>query len=261
MKGFPAIFLVAAMLAVVLGLPLGLYALLTRGRRRTMHEIRMSARGQGWQFRHRWILRGDPAEFDIRGRTQGGLQWIMTSRGTSGYDRGWSVRLKLRFPSLGGQVDFAILPREGGTSGSGGSTRFAAKPTLEAQTKLAKFSGTLARGAAFLRDAQELPSGLPAFDEAYEVLAIEKLIHQPLVDVSFARRFLEWPTDAVQPHSLIAWRGPFGLDVEVRLPGAPNWATVFYLVTLAEDFTTRVPAATPAAPRGFVDRIVASFLG
>jgi len=38
----------AALLAVVLGVPLGLYALMTRGQRRTIREIRVRAREPGW---------------------------------------------------------------------------------------------------------------------------------------------------------------------------------------------------------------------
>jgi hypothetical protein len=244
------------MAPAVLGLPLGLYALLTRGRRRTMREIRAGTRQQDWQFQRRWISRGDPTQFDIRGRTHGGLQWIMTSRGTSLNNRGWSVGLKLRFPMLGGQTDLAIMPRE---HRAGDVAVLAAKASPEALAKIAKFSGAAAGAVGFLKDAQESPTGMAGFDAAYQVLTTKDL-RQPLVDASLARRMLEWPADTIQPHSLLAWRDPFGLNVEARLPGPPNWATVSYLAALAEDFTARVPPATPSLPGGFVDRLAANFL-
>ena len=258
MKGFPAILIVALMLAVVLGLPLGLYALLTRGRRRSMREIREAASERGWQFRlRRW--QGDPTAFRIEGRTGGGLAWILTSGGASGYDRGWSVRLALRFPSLGGEVDLAVLPREPERQDS---RQITPHRSLEVWARVAAFSGTAASAVGFFRDARELPSGLPAFDTAYEVLALPGQSGRPPVDPALAQRILHWPADAIAPHSVLAWRDPFGLHLQARLPATPNVATVLYLVSLGEDLCPRVPApAVPPAPRGFVDRLVARLLG
>jgi hypothetical protein len=86
-------------------------------------------------------------------------------------------------------------------------------------------------------------------------------IGQLPVDTALAGRILSWPADAIAPHSVLAWRDPFGLHIHARLPAAPNRATVTYFVSLAEDFCARIPApAMSPAPSGFVDRVVARFL-
>src|SRR5260370_41808954 len=96
------LFIVVVGFAIVLGLPVGLYALLTRGRRRAMREIRRGAEAQGWRYRLRhW--QGNPTAFRIDGKTHSGLSWVMTSGSTRGYDKGWSTVLRLRVPILGGE--------------------------------------------------------------------------------------------------------------------------------------------------------------
>jgi hypothetical protein len=254
---FPPLVIVAGLFAVVLGVPFGLYALLTRGQRRTMREIRAGAAQHGWRYRlRRW--QGNPTAFRIDGRTQSGLTWILTSGNTSGYDRGWSVRLGLRFPTFGGEVDFAVLPRDSKAHGSAllGS---AIPPGVE--SRVAAFSGTAASAVGFFRDAQELPSGLAPFDAAYQILQLHQQLPNQPVDSALAERILHWPPDAIAPHSVLAWRDPFGFHLHARLPATPNWATISYFLGLADDLIARVPPAVISpTPQGFVDRLVARFL-
>jgi hypothetical protein len=86
---------------------------------------------------------------------------------------------------------------------------------------IARINGALA-GAA-----QEYPTGLAAFDAAYEVLG------KPL-DPALAARLLDWPAEAIAAHSVLAWRDASGLHFNVRLPAPPNWATVTYAAGIAE---------------------------
>src|SRR5579863_10046233 len=209
MQSIPRLVIVAATFAVVLGLPFGLYWLLTRGQRRTMHQIRTGARRQGWRFRLRhW--QGNPTAFRIDGRTRAALPWVLTSEDSGGYDRGWSVRLHQRFPALGGQVDLAILPRTPEEPGN----RLPASPVPAGiESRIAAFSGSTAASAiGFLGHAREAPTGLAAFDAA------------------LAERILNWPTDSTAPRSVLAWRDPFGFHFEARFPAQPNWAAVSYLL-------------------------------
>jgi hypothetical protein len=186
------------------------------------------------------------------------LNWILTSENTSGYDRGWSVRLGLRIPALGGEVDFAVLPRD--SDGCDSALAGCALPP-GVENRVAALSGAVAGAIGFFRDAREFPSGLPAFDAAYQALALPRHISQPPVDPALAGRILSWPTDAIAPHSVLAWRDPFGFHIHARLPATPNQATITYFVALAEDFCARIPAPSISpAPSGFVDRLVARFL-
>ncbi len=250
---FPPIVIVLGFSAAFLGLFFGLYALLTRGRRRSMREIRGAAREHGWRYQLRhW--QGNPTAFRIDGQTPGGVPWIIKSSSTSTYQRGWSATLVLRFPTLGGEMDFAVLPRELGDSGSklvGGDV----SPAVE--TRVANFSGVAAEAVAFLRDARDLPSGVAAFDAAYRVSALPQVQHSP-IEPGLAKRILDWPGEAIHPHSVLAWRDPFGLVFEARLPAPANWATVSYLVTLGEELCERVPVSEiSTAPRTLVDRLIA----
>src|ERR1022692_246812 len=235
MNTFPPLVIVIVFFTAFLSLFLGLYALLTRRQRRTMREIRRAACERGWRYRlRRW--QGNPTAFRIDGQTRGGLPWTMKSSSTRGYDRGWLATLVLRFPTLGGEMDFAVLPREPGNSG----------------TKLA------ADAVSFLRDARELPSGLGAFDAAYQVLALLQRVPRSPVEPGLAERIMDWPGDAIRPHSVLAWRDPFGLVFEARLPAPANWATVSYRLALGEDLCSRLPAPeVSAAPRTLVDRVIA----
>jgi hypothetical protein len=256
MNRIPPLLLLVVFFALTIGLPFGLYALLTRDRRRSMREIREGAVAQGWRYRlRRW--QGNPTAFRIDGATRGGRSWIMTSGSTRGYDKGWSVVAELRVPTLGGEVDLAVLPRE---AGRGNALLRSAIPA-GAKARVAAFSGAIGSAVELFQDTQELPSGLPAFDARYEVLVRHKQFQKQPVDAALGQRALSWPADAVAPHSMLAWRDPFGLHLQARLPGPPNWSTVSYLASLGEDLCARVPApqSLPASPTLF-DRAVARIL-
>jgi len=247
---------VAGLLAFVIGLPRGLYLLLTRSQRRRTRDIRAGARERGWRYRIRhW--QGNPTAFRIDGQTPSGVAWILTSTDSRGYERGWSVRLSLRFPALGGETDIAVVSRTG-------DSRFheilGPGMPANAAARLAGFSGVLASAVEFLRRAHELPSGHAAFDAAYQVLALTQRTNQPLVDTTMARRFLEWPAAAVTPHSFLAWRDAFAFHLQAMLPEQANWPAVAYFVSIAEDWVARIPPpSVPAARRTFVDRLAARF--
>jgi hypothetical protein len=253
MSAMQPIFLIIAMFVVVLGLPIGLYLVLTRNQRRTTREIKAAAIESGWQYRkRRW--QGNPTAFRIDGRV-GGLTWKLTSRTTSGYDRSWTVVLALVVPQLASESDLAIQPREqavpGYTSRGG-----IAMPGLEA--KLGAVSRVLASDARLYRDGRELTTGISDFDAAYKIQVLPEGIHQAPVDAGFARRWLHWPPAAIAPHSLMAWRDPLGLHLQARLPGPPNWATVSYFLELAAELANRLPASPlPTTPRTPADRIAA----
>jgi len=245
----------AGVFAVVLGVPIGLYVLLTRGQRQTMQDIRAGAAGCGWRYRVRhW--QGNPAAFRMDGRMRSGLPWVLTSSHTTGYDRGWSVRLHLRVPLLAGEVDLAILPREGNNSSPLGA---GIPPGIK--SRAAALSTAFASAAVFFRDSKELLSGLPAFDAAYHVLVLPSRFTHPLLDSALAARVLHWPAEAMAPHSVLAWRDPFAFHLLAQLPGPPNWPAVTHFLSIAEDLCARLPApAAPAAPPTFADRLVARIL-
>ena len=252
---FPPLAIVAVMLLWVLGLPFGLYALATRGRRRSIREIRVKAAEQGWRFRLRhWS--GNPTAFRIDGRTHSGLDWVLKTIGvgTETYTPGWNAQLEVRFPMLAGKVDFAILPREADDRGTA-----LLEPGLSpaVRAKVVAFSATLASAIEFFHDASQFLSGLPAFDTAYQVLALAQQFRHPL-DAELAACILHWPEEAVAPHSVLVWRDPFGFHLQVRLPAPANWPTVSYSISLAEQIASRLPAPSmPTAPPSFVDRFVA----
>jgi len=251
MTTFPPLAIVSGIFTVVLGVPFGLYALLTRVQRRTTREIRSAAAARGWRYRRqRW--RGNPTAFRIDGQSHGGLAWILTAGDSSGYDRGWTGRIAMRFPTLGGEVDFGVFPR---------TLPLDQAIPMGTDARLAAFSNTAASAAGLSRDAREVPSGLPAFDAAYQVLGAARQITKPPVDPDLAARILHWPAGAVAAHSVLAWRDPFALEFQVRLPGPPNWATVAYTVTLGEDLSARLPSPVAmATPPKFVDRMIARLM-
>lgn len=254
MSSIPHLAIVAVAALISLGVPLGLYALLTRGQRRTTRAIRVAAREHGWKYRQR-PAQGDPTAFRIDGSTGNGLSWIMTSQQTAGNDQGWTERLDLRFPSLGGEQDFAIEPREAHTCALGPS----APESVE--SRVAPFSDVLAGEIGFYRQAREIASGLPAFDAAYRILVLPDRIGRSPVDSTLAERMLNSPADAVRPHSVLSWRSAYGLRLQARLPGPPNWSSVAWLLSLGEEMATRVPppVMTPP-PHTLIDRTVARFM-
>ena len=265
MSQMQRVLIVAVAFAITIGLPVGLYVLLTRGRRRAMREIRQGAEGQGWRYRLRhW--QGNPTAFRIDGKTHSGLSWVMTSGSTRGYDKGWSTVLRLRVPILGGEVDLAVLPRGSGHRSAGdvllresghGSGASGEALTARAVARVAAFSGALASGLEFFQNSRELPSGLAAFDAAYEVLVLPQQIQQPPVDAALGQRLMNWPANAIAPHSVLAWRDAFGLHIEARLPAPPTWGNASYLAALGEELCARVPApqSSPVPPTLF-DRAV-----
>jgi hypothetical protein len=160
----------------------------------------------------------------------------------------------LLFQNLGGEVDFAVLPR---TTGANSSVAVSSNLSIRVDSRLGRFSTTLASAVEFFRHARELPSGNPAFDNAYQVLALPNQIQQSPLDATLVDRVLHWPANAIAPHSVLAWRDPFGLHVEARMPGPANWAAVSYFVGLAEDLCARLPGPlVPAQSPKFLDRII-----
>ena len=256
MTGWKALELIAALVAVVLGLPLVLYAALTRKRRAAIREIRMRAEERGWKLKMlHWT--GNPAAWRIEGRSRSGLSLVMRSSGTSGYEAGWAATLTLRFPELAGEPDVAVIPRRL-VRDSGLVMRGL---PVEVQARVAALSGLAASAIRLLREGKETPSAMVDFDKAYQVLCLG-VTWQPPVDVKLAERIVTWPTEAYALRALLAWRDPFGFHVEARLPAPANWATICYVAGLAEDLCARLPAGKmPGAPKGMVDELLARVLG
>lgn len=249
MKLFPPIAIVVTAFVLFLGVFFGLYAWLTKARRRLMREIRAGAAARGWQYRlRRW--QGDPTSFCINGQTDNGLIWVLKSTGTRGYDRGWCVRMGLKFPTLAGKADLSILPRDPGPTDFGSDVQHA----LAGQ--VAKFSKVAAETIG-LWQGRELPSGVFAFDKAYQTVALPERFPQSPVDAALAERILHWPENTITPHSLLVWRDHSGLHLQARLPAPPTWTTVRYFVSLAEDLCLRLPApeVPPASPT-LADRLI-----
>jgi hypothetical protein len=249
--------ILAGMAAICLGLPIGLYALLTRRQRRSTREIRREAIERGWKYIvGRW--QGNPTAFRIDGQGRSGLPWIVTS-GNSGSGRDpWTATLAVQFPTLGGEMDFAMMPR--GDHGPSLS-QLAQGVTPSMEKRLAAFSGAAESAAVFFRDARAMQSGYAAFDAAYEILAMPQKMQKPPFESSLAERALHWPADSVRPYSVLAWRDPFALHFLARLPGPPNWAGVAYAISLAEELSQRVPPPEmPPDPPKSLDRFIAGVL-
>lgn len=254
----PIWVILTGMAAICLGLPVGLYALLTRRQRRNTREIRRSAIEKGWKYSvRRW--RGNPTEFRIDGQSRSGVPWVVTS-GSSGVDGGpWTATLAVRFPTLGGEMDFAVMPR--GDRGPGLS-QLAKGVTPGMESRLAAISRAAESAVVFFRGARAIQSGSAAFDAAYEMLALPQKMQKPPFEPGLAGRALHWPADSVQAYSVLAWRDPFALHFLARLPGPPNWASVSYAFALAEELSQRVPPPemSPHPPKS-LDRVIARVLG
>jgi hypothetical protein len=109
----------------------------------------------------------------------------------------------------------------------------------------------------FFQNSRELPSGLAAFDAAYEVLVLPQQVQQSPVDAALGQRLMNWPANAIAPHSVRAWRDAFGLHIEARLPAPATWGNASYLAALAEELCARVPAPqSSGAPPTLFDRAV-----
>ena len=233
--------LVAGAAAVTFGVLAGFYRFLTADLRRATREIRLGAAARGWRYR------SIAGSFRIESAT-----WTMMSSGSGEGERRWAAELNMRFPGLGGETDLAIVPRDG-------KSLFTAAVPAGVEAGIARFSGTLAGAARFLREAHEVPSGVAEFDAAYEVRVRGDGLAP--VDAALAGRILDRPADAVAVHSMIAWRDPFGFHCNARLAGPPEWAIVDWLVEVGEECAGRLPAAVSgAAPTGLVDRVVGWFL-
>ena len=244
------------LVAAFLGFFFGLYALLTRKQRRTTREIREFARERGWRYRkRRW--QGNPTAFRIDGVTQGGMVWVLTSGNGGVNEVRWAAELVLDFPALAGEPDFAILPRETQSTDSVARQRTVPAAT---ETRVAAFSSTLASAIGFLQGAREFPTGVLPFDERYEVLALPSQ-QKPPVGAPLAEQILRWPAESIAPHSILAWRDPFGFHLKARLPAPPNSFTVLHFVGIAETCTAAIPpSAKEAAPSGLLDGLLARFL-
>lgn len=253
----PPLVVIAALVAVFFGVTIGVYSLMTRKQRETTREIRDAAEARGWRYRvRRW--QGNPAAFQIEGRTGSGMNWILTSGNSNNNQRQWAALLSLRIPMLAGGVDFGIVPRD--AQWSGGQMGRVAIPAV-AEERIAAFSGTAASALEFLREAQEMPSSVAEFDAAYRILALPEKTGHTLVEASLAEKILRWPAGGAALHSFLAWRDPFGLHCQARLSGPPDWATVTYFLAAAEQLSARIPASSSSPERrGVVDRLVGRFL-
>ena len=199
------------LLAMVIGLSVGLYAYMAQERLRLLQEIRTSATSHLWTFS---VSRGyrDPAVFRIHGETFSGLPWnLETGSGPRS-----AIRLELTFPTMRGKSDLAVVPRND------------------------KWESSLA--APSLPEAREFPSGLADFDAAYKVLANPWQVSNPPVTPELAERLVKWPRNTVTPKPVAAWRDQAGFHVEAHLSRMSNWATIEYLLTLGEDMCAQLPA-------------------
>ena len=238
------------MAALTFALICGLYRMLTGRQRAITQEIRDHAEQNAWQYhKRRWS--GNSVTFRIDGHTSGGIPWVLKSSGSGQNTQGWNMELTVRYPTLAGETDFAVSPRDER------ETRAAMAAAANGASWLSSLSETLAGVVRFMSSAQEYPSGFGAFDFGYQVLLSPDFSRKPLVDSTLAQRFLNWPPDAVPVHALLAWRDPYGFVLEARLPGPPNWVTVAYLLSLGDEFVRRLPVGQmPAGPPHLVDRVI-----
>jgi len=194
--------------------------LLARSRwRREAGEIQRKAGEQGWAYDDKgWA--GRPTAFRLGGQTAGGLPWILdslplvTSRGD-----GWAHTVLLHVPSLGGEVDWAVLPRQRPMNLL---TGIAQRGRPAGMAALALFSALAASVNRFFREAHEVPSGLEAFDKAYRVLVRVPRPGRPAVGGQLAEAFVLWPAGAMAPHSVSVWRDFLGLHLQARLFSPPT---------------------------------------
>jgi len=256
MHNFQPFALLLVIAALTIGLPAGLYLLLTRKRRATLHEIRDSARSRGWNFQMRhWT--GNPVAFRMDARSRTSLRMVIKSGSARGYDPGWNATLSVRLPELAGEPDVLIVPRA--TSRDSGVKMRGVSP--ETQAKVAAFSGLAASAIRLLREGRETTTGYALFDKTYQLSTLG-VNWQPVVDARLAERMVSWPAGAVALHTLLAWRDPFGFYIEARLPAPPNWATICYLVGLAEELCARLPAGRSVEPpKNIVDRLIMAVMG
>jgi hypothetical protein len=77
----------------------------------SVDDIRDAALARGWRFQRHPDWSGGRTAFELEGSTRDGTVWVLDSFNV-GIKRNWTVGLKLRFPALAGEWDFAVLPRE-----------------------------------------------------------------------------------------------------------------------------------------------------
>ena len=227
-----------------------LYRWLTRRQRGISQEIRDRAEQNGWQYhKRRW--EGNPVTFRIDGHTPSGIPWVLKLSGAGENAQGWTMELTVRYPTLAGETDVAITPRDDG------QMHAAMAASVNAQSWLSSLSQTLAGAVHFMGSSQECPSGFDAFDSMYQVLLSRDFTRKPLVDSTLAQQWLNWPPDALHPHALLAWRDPFGFVIEARLSGPPNWITVSYLLDIGNEFMRSLPVGrVPSGQQHLVDRVI-----
>ena len=177
----------------------------------------------------------------------------MRTSATEGYDQGWSNCVGVRFPTLGGEQDLLIEPRAGANK----LKTIEAGAARKAIERVETFSSTAAGFARTMQLESSALAGCPDFDAAYRIAGPPAASGGSLIDPDIARRFLNWPPHAIQPHSLLVWRDPYGLHVQARLPAPPNWAALHHLIDLATDIARRLPRGRPERGKaGVIDRLI-----
>ena len=169
----PPLVALIGLIVIVFG-PMGaLYLLFTRDQRRNVREIRNAAAARGWRYRVRHS-RGNPSAFGLDGATANGIAWVFTTGNSSEGTHDWSTEATIKFAALGGEPDFAIMPR--GTQRGLPDGSF---PLLDTE-------------------AREFPSGEPAFDDLYQVFALPHRFAKQPVDRAFAKRMVACPVCRVR---------------------------------------------------------------
>ena len=198
---------------VVIVISIGLFVTLARKRLRSLQEIRASVENLSGVFSAEHGDR-DTAAFGLEGKTLKGVPWTLRTGGP-GEDSG--CRLELTFPTLCGDSDLVVVPRD--------QTWESAVPTHS------------------MLDAREFPSGLADFDAAYKVLVPPRQMSIPPLNPALAERFVKWPGDTAAPNPVAAWRDESGFHVEAHL-SRMSWASVEHLLNLGEDMCERLPVAS-----------------
>jgi hypothetical protein len=211
----PSSFVEIELFAVVVVLSIGLFVFLARQRLRSLQEIQSSADNHSATFSVEQEC-CDRATFDLKGKTLNGVPWKL-STGTPGDHSGCALRLDLTFPTLGGDSDLVVVPRD---------ERWESVLTIPT-----------------LLDAIEFPSGAADFDASYKVLVAPRQLPTQPLNPALAKRFVKWPKNAVAPNPMAAWRDQSGFHVEAHL-SKMNWATVEHLLILGEGISERLPAAS-----------------
>lgn len=253
MTGPAAVAVLMAVAVLTVGLPLEIYALLTRERRAMMREIRRNAEQNGWRFqKRRWT--GDPTAFVIDGRTAAGLEWSVKTGGTSDNSQGWAVRMTLQFPKLAGVMDFVMFPRD---PNDHRLVQMVSAIPQAVRERIGQWSGVAAGAMDFVRTAVERPTGWPGFDAVYEVMAQPTRVGRAPIDPSLAQKMTQWPEEAVAPKAMLAWRDANGLHLELHLPGPVNWQTVGHALEAGELLSARLPSGeAPLTPPRIVDKLI-----